>query len=140
MYRNLAGIYLCYVQFTVCYACAGECSLAVTFSIIVYASLWCLYTSRLYGTRWALVCGCLHNSRCCVIASLSVIGHCTRCGAIRVVFLCGRFVCTVVFLLCSTCGMQGLCSGDEFGVTALKGWEHGGFMAGQVLARPRRSY
>ena len=75
-----------------------------------------------------------------MIASLSVIVHCTRCGAIRVVFLCGRFVCTVVFLLCSTCGMQGLCSGDEFGVTALKGWEHGGFMAGQVLARPRRSY
>ena len=86
------------------------------------------------------MCSCLHNSRFCVIASLLAIVHCTRCSAIRVVFLWGRFVCTVVFLLCSSCGMQGLCWGDGFSVTALKGRGRGVFMLGQVLARARRSY
>jgi len=112
-----------------CYASAGDSSLTIAFSIIVYVSLWCLYTSRLCGTRRALVCGCLHNSLFCVIASLLVIVHCTRCSAIRVVFLSGRFVCTVVFQLCSSCGMQGLSWGDGFSVTALKG-RGVGFMAG----------
>ena len=28
MYRNLAGKYFCYVQLTVCYASAGDCSLS----------------------------------------------------------------------------------------------------------------
>jgi len=120
VYRNLAGIYLCCVQFTVCYASAGDSMLKIAFNIIVTTSLWCLHTSRLYGTRRALVCGCLHNSRFCVIASLLVIVHCARCIAIRVVFLCGRFVCSVVFLLCCSSGMQGLCWGDGFSATVLK--------------------
>jgi len=129
VYRSLAAIYLCSVQFVPCFASADNCSLHITFNIIVYMSPWNFYTRRFYGTHWVFVCVCLHNSQTCVIVVPFVIVRCTHCNASRVVFLMWPLHMHCRLLLCSSCGMRW---GGGFGLIALK-W--GFFINGLVLAR-----
>ena len=119
VYRRLAAIHLCSVQFVLCYASADDCSLHITFNIILYASLWYFYTRRLYGTHSVFVNGRLHNSQSCVIVLQFVTVRCTHCNASRMIFLMWPLYMHCHLLLCSSCGMRWV---RGFGVTGLKRW------------------
>ena len=121
LYRSLAAIHLCSVQFVPCYASADDCSLPITFNIILYVSLWNFCTRRSYGTHSVFVCVCLHNSQACLIVSLLVNVRCTHCNASRVVFLMWPLYMHCRLLLCSSYGLRW---GGGFGLIALN-WGFG---------------
>jgi len=75
----------------------------------------------------------------CVIRSLLVAAHCSPLSCVsHGLFPCGCFICTAVFLSCSSHWRWALSLGSGFGVTSMKGigkgWGGGGVMAGGVLA------